>query len=700
MGLMQKLRGGTKYIIWILILSFGLLWVLADTQVFDAMMAGPQNMGEVNSEPISWAEFNQRVNLYTEQHREQTGASPDSELRAQYEEMAWDELVVDKILKQKMHDMGIKVTDSELIEMVAGDNPDPFIRQQFTREDGTLDRAALQNAIEAPENREIWIMIEQQLREQRRQQKLNQYLEASLRIGDFEIEQHYKRQNSHADFRYVRFPYSEVSRDEIDVSDSEIRSFYRNNESRFQRNKSWRFSYVTFDISPTAEDTARTLRALEELRDDFREAADVESFLSRNYSETDYYDSFLKPSEVRREHLRAFELDLDEVSEPFVYRNRAHMLRLLEERPADQTYVRVRQIRLPADEQGRELASELAERIRDGASFIRLAENHSTHSGSARHGGDLGYISRDDKPDAHASAIFNASPETVIDPMEAEDGIFVYQVIDRTSRDIRFADMSQDIEADPFETVQLLANDAEDFQYFAEADGFRQEAERSGYEVQEAVATEGNPFISGLGQSRMILNELVGMRRGDISDVIETEDRFLVFRVDEVIPEGTRPLDEVRDQVESLVRDQKRKEILTQRVNEMLQEGMGLEDLAERAGKSIQETERIRLSSSTVPGAGREPKVVGAAFSLAEGQLSPAVTGNNAVFVLTVDRRTMADPSEITRAERRQIRDELQQRKNNAFGNVWVDRLKHDADIRDFRTQQRMAQPQAPAGPM
>ena len=168
MGLMQKLRSSTKYIIWLLIISFGLLWVLADTQVFDAMMAGPRNMGEVNSETVTYAEFNQRVNMFTEQHREQTGGSPDSEVRAQYEEMAWEQLIVDKILKQKMNDMGIMVTDSELVDMVTGDNPDPFIRQQFTREDGTIDRVALQNAIESPENREIWIMIEQQLREQRR----------------------------------------------------------------------------------------------------------------------------------------------------------------------------------------------------------------------------------------------------------------------------------------------------------------------------------------------------------------------------------------------------------------------------------------------------------------------------------------------------------------------------------------------------
>ncbi len=693
MGLMQKLRSGTKYIIWILILSFGLLWVLADTQVFDAMMAGPRNMGEVNREPISWAEFNQRINLYTEQYRQQTGASPDTEIRAQYEEMAWEQLVVDKILKQKMNEMGIVVTDSELIDMVTGDNPDPFIRQQFTREDGTIDRIALQNAIEAPENREIWIMIEQQLREQRRQQKLNQFLEASLRVSDFEVEQNFINQNSRASFQYVRFPYSDISTDEIEVTDSEIRSFYRENQHRFQRSKSWRFSYVSFSIEPTAGDTMRTFNYLANIRDDFREAEDVARFLTDNFSETDYFENFLKPSEVRREHLKVLDLDVNDVSEPYLHNNRVHMVRLLEDRPADQTFVRVRQIRLNDNEIGRERAEEILARVRQEEPFEILAQDYSTDPQTARWGGDLGYIERDDKPASQADAIFAASSGSVIGPLpDDDDNIFLFQIVDRTNREIRFADMSQDIEPDPFETVQLLANDAEDFQYFAESDGFHREAERSGYTVREGTATEGNPFITGLGQNRIILNELQYMNRGSISDVIESEDRFIVFRVDEVIPEGTRPLDEVRSQVESLIREKKRKKLLAQRVNEMLADVGSLEQLAENSEKSVQNAERIRLDAATVPGAGREPKIVGAAFSLPEGELSPAISGNNAVFVMVVESRTMANVSAMTAAERREIREQLQQQKNSAFGMVWVDRLKADADIRDFRTQQRMMQ--------
>lgn len=692
MGLMQKLRSSTKYMIWILILSFGLLWVLADTQVFDAMMAGPRNMAEVDGDPITYAEFNQRINLFTEQHRQQTGASPDTETRAQYEEMAFEQLVTDKVLSRKMEQMGITVTDTELIDMVTGENPDPFIRQQFMREDGTIDRTALRNAIDAPENREIWILIEQQLREQRRQQKLNQYMESALRVSDFEIEQQFVRQNSRATFEYVRFPYAEVTADEVEVSEAEIRQFYNDQSHRFQREKSWRISYVSFSIAPTERDTARTIQGLANLRTEFEQTEEVREFLTDNFSETRYFANFLRPNEVRVEHLPAFDLSIGEVSEPYLHAGRGHMIRLLEDRPAGETFTRVRKIRVATSQQ----AESALERIRGGEAFSSVARSVSNHAASAREGGELGYIARGSRPAPRANAIFNASIGSLIGPLEDDDGFFIYEIVARTNRDIRFADLSRDVEADAFDTVQRLANEAEDFQYFAESDGFESEAERSGFTVEQALATEGNPFIPGLGQSRIILNELAPMRRGRVSDVIETEDRFIVLRVDEVIPAGARPLEEVRAQVESLVRDRKRRDVAVQRVQERLSAGITLEDLASQNGKSVQTAERIRLNAATIPGAGREPKVVGAAFSLQQGVVSPVIAGNNAAFVIVVQERVMADSSDLTTAERREIRNQLQQQKNMSFQSVWIDRIKADANVRDFRVQQRLMAPQAP----
>jgi peptidyl-prolyl cis-trans isomerase D len=79
MGFMEKIRSSTAPVLWVLVLAFGLLFMLQDTQVFDAVLAGPRTMGEVNGRPITSELYNQRLNAFTEQHRQQTGNPPNRE---------------------------------------------------------------------------------------------------------------------------------------------------------------------------------------------------------------------------------------------------------------------------------------------------------------------------------------------------------------------------------------------------------------------------------------------------------------------------------------------------------------------------------------------------------------------------------------------------------------------------------------------
>lgn len=692
MGLMERLRGGTKYTIWILILSFGLLWVLADTQVFDAVMVGPSAMGEVKGQPISYEEFNERLNMYTEQYRERSGQAPDMEMRAMYEELVWDELVLNKVLQQKMDEMGLTVTDDELMEMVTGENPVPFIREQFQLEDGTIDRGALRNAIEAPENTQIWMMVEQQLREERRQAKLSNFLESSLVVSDSEIEREFIRQNTRADFRYVRFPYSTVNESEVEITDSEVRNHYQNKQDRFRRNESWTFSYVEFPKVPSPEDTLRFMNELESLRDDFEITTDDSVFIEQHESQTRYYTNFLSPSEVRSEHLLAFDLDVGEVSEPYIFGNHAHMIKKLEQRSADESYIRVRQIQLNYTEQNRDdiesRAKVIAQEAREDEPFQQLAQMYSDHTRSAGNGGELGYRSRENLPEPVANAAFQASPGSIIGPIEADNSFYILDIVDRTNQEIRFADLSRLIEPDPLATIEALAREADDFAYYAayaRSNGFEDEAESAGLLINEAVATESNPFISGLGENRLILSELSNMKRGEISDVIETDESFIVLRVDQRTSEGVRPLEEVRSQVESAVRDQKRRQLLAEQINSELQQYSSIEEISEARDTDIFEAENIAQNEINLPNFGREPRVIGTVFGLEPGEVSGAIQGEDAVFVVHVDDRIEADLEELTTDERERIRTSLNQRRSQEFAQVWTDRIQHGVDVQDYR---------------
>lgn len=587
MGVMEKMRNSTASILWILIFSFGILWVLADVDFFSGVTQGPTNLGQVNGDPITLEEFNQRVSFYTDQFTQQTGASMTPEMRTLYENQAWEDLVAARLIQQRINEMGIVVTDNELIEMVMGENPDPFIRQQFADADGVIDRIALRAAIDAPENSQAWIMIEQQLRDNRRQQKMSNFIMSGLRVSALDIENEFIRTNSFADVRFLRFPFADVTDEEISVTEDELRRYHRENSDQFQRSETYRFRFVSWDKTPTAQDTLNTIEDVLELRDAFALAENDSLFLMRYQSAVPYRGEFVEEDAIREEFRPVLDLEIGEVSDVMMINDAPHM----------------------------------------------------------------------------------------------------FKKIDRRGNAVRFAVLSYPVTADPIQTIDRLAESAEEFEFFASSDGFETEAERRDLEITQATATRDNPFVVGLGVSQVTLDALQDLRVNRISSPVELDDRFIVLQMLERTPEGTRPLDEVRTQVENAVRNLKRKEIMTARVMELMQQETELDALGELAEREVQIADAISFNSTTLPGAGREVEVIGAVFGMQRGEVRGPVTGENAVFVLEARDIFLADPSEMSMTQRNEIRSRLEQQKFMSFNEVFVDRLKADARIRDNRSQ-------------
>lgn len=328
---METLRNGTKYIVIILIISFGLIWVLADVDFFGAMSAGPNELGSVNGDDISLEEYNQRVQYYNNLYTQQTGSSMTPEITAVYEKQVWDELVNSRLIQQKMDELGITVTDNELLDMVYGDNPDEIIVQNFRREDGTIDRASIDRLLTNPDFSQQAISLDLQLRQKRRQQKLTNYISAGAQVTPAQIEQEFKNQNTFADVEFVRFPFADVSDDEVSVSDADISNYYNENKEQYKREESYRASIVSFSYLPTAKDTTTIFEEVEDLRDDFADAENDSLFLNRQQSSTPYSATFVKKSEVRDEYKQVLEVEQGEVTAPFINNGQVSIIKNVEE---------------------------------------------------------------------------------------------------------------------------------------------------------------------------------------------------------------------------------------------------------------------------------------------------------------------------------------------------------------------------------
>jgi peptidyl-prolyl cis-trans isomerase D len=688
MGFMEKMRSSTAPILWVLVLAFGLLFMLQDTQVFDAVLAGPRTLGEVNGQPITNEQFNQRLNAYTEQFRQQTGTPPNREQLAYYQEMVWDQMIVELALRTEMERLGIDVTEDEIYNAVFGDDPDPIIRQIFGRPDGSIDYGMLRAAAEAPEAAADWVIIEQQIRERRAQQKLNEYLTSAVFVTDREIEQDYIQQNTRADISFVRFPYSDIPDEQITVTDGDLRNYHRQNSKQFEQEKTWRFRFVTFSKEPTTQDTLMSLQRMELLRNDFRNAANDSVFLELNYSLTSFDRSYRSPAEVDAPYLDVFRMEAGEVSEPVIDNNRVAIFKKLSERSGSDTYVRARKIQLNINDENRAaqtaLANEIVTGLREGQDFSDFIL-HSNDFRTAANGGEMGYFLRDAQPAAVSNQLFRATPGSIVGPVEADGALHIFEVIDRTNSEVSFAVMSHLIEADPSGTIQAQQNNADDFREFAVLDGFNVEAERAGIQVREATATKGAPFIPGIGESRIVMRALENLRRRDISETIELDDQFIVLVVDEIRDKGVRPLDEVRQQVENAVKNEKRKEIMIAQVREQFANLTSLEQVADLGARQVQNASNLRMNSTNITGAGREPGIIGKVFAAEPGQFTGPVVGDNAVFFIVVNNRTDANLESLGQAERDRIRTRLSQAKNRVFTEKLVEQLKEQANVKDHR---------------
>jgi peptidyl-prolyl cis-trans isomerase D len=583
MGVMESLRSSTKYLFWLLLLSFGVLWMLSDTQFFDAIKSGPRSLGSVNGDAISFDEYNQRLQFYTQQYSQQTGGTLSPEIRANYESQVWDEMVNIRLLEQKMEELGIVVTDEEVVDLITGPNPSPLIRQIFADENGTIDRNRLNAAIESPESTNQWIQLENQIRQQRRQEKLNNYLTSGNVVSERDIQTEYVRANSSASLHFVRFPFANVDASEVSVSDAEIAAYYSANKEDYKRETSFRMSYVVFSKEATAKDTARTKTEITSIRSDFANAKNDSLFLARYQSQTAYNNAFVSLDDIRVEFKVVAELENGEVSEPIQIGDRFHLIKRI-----------------------------------------------------------------------------------------AKDG-----------KDYKFANYSLQVIADAIETVDAMAEEADDFSFYAEEDGFKEEAERRNLEVFATSATSGNPSIVGVGNSRQLLNYLESSKVGEISTALELDRYFVIAQLDEITEAGFRPLEDVRSAIENKVGIDKRKEIAATRMNGVT--GSTLDAYASSFELKVDSVANIQMSNTVLPGAGREPALIGKIFTLEAGQISKPIVGDNGVYVVMIDTKNMAIVDDLTGAATQSIRQRLSQQKSQTFFTSWLETIKEEAKIVDNR---------------
>jgi peptidylprolyl isomerase/peptidyl-prolyl cis-trans isomerase D len=690
MGVMNKLRDNTGVILWILVISFGVIWTLQDSNVFETMGQQTRNIAVVNGAPVRYEQFQQALEQQRERIRQQVGNELTPRMEEVVQEQAYTQLVNQQLLQQEMDRLGISVTDDEVREMVFGDNPHPLIRQQFADSTGQINYQLIENLAQNPEMKQRWIQLEQFLREQRRQQKMNALVQATVHVSREDVERYYHRRNDTTSVRYVAMRYASVPNDSITVTDADLQSYYESNKEDYKRPRTYTLEYATRPKNATAEDSAAIAEDLRTLREEFAAAENDSLFLSENASDRSYNRAYRTADQLEASIADAIFQNPEPgaVVGPVFANEMAHLIKIQDTRPAESEYVHARHILLRSSEpdpakMGRLRA--IRDSIESGAaSFAAMAREYS-EDGTASEGGDLGWFGRGRMVPAFEEAAFNASAGELIGPIRSEFGYHLIRVEAKADQAVQFADLAYSLRPSQA-TLREQQNLLEDLAYFAEDEGgaFREEAERLGLEVQDVEVEAEQTSIPGIGASRSLTRFLDGAEPGEISSVAETDNAFVVAHVVSVQEEGYRPLDDVRAQVRTRVQLQKKREIQVRRMRDALRQN-GFDGMAGTLGTRIRQQDNVTFATNSIPGIGRDPAFAGTIFGLEVGEVSSVVEGANAAYVIeVVDRQT---PPELTPERRAQIRQQLIQQQQRQVTQQWLSALREKADIQDNRSQ-------------
>ena len=190
-------------------------------------------------------------------------------------------------------------------------------------------------------------------------------------------------------------------------------------------------------------------------------------------------------------------------------------------------------------------------------------------------------------------------------------------------------------------TYGILYNEAKQFIVNNNSiDSLRQSAQELGLSVTPAFALDANADkVNDLKNSRPIVRWAYEATVGDLSDVFECGNQFVVAALTEINDGEYRTLNEVRAELQMQALADKKADYIINQLNGVTT----LEAAAELFDAEIQSAEGISLASYRLGAAGVEPAVIGAALALESNTTSAPVKGNMGVYMVRIGEKTVAE---------------------------------------------------------
>ena len=704
MAVLNKIRQRSVFLIIIIALAL-FSFVLADVIRNGGLSSqNSQNViATVNGNEIAREEFAREVEAFERNMGRNTSTT-------QAVNRVWDQKLREVILNEQVDELGIRAGEGQITNLVRSQmagNPN------FTNQAGMFDENRLREYVAnlketSPEAYQQWQQFTSNLA---KTAKLNTYynmVSAGIGATLLEGEQAYRLQNDNINMKFVQVPYSSIPDSEVEVTKSDIKSYLEDHKSRFETEASRNIQYVIFNESASNDDKSEAKKEISALRNErveynaaigandtvagFDNTDDYADFISNN-SDLPFEDRFKFRNDFSGKNAEAiFNLNEGETFGPYEENGYWKLSKVVETKTipdsvkASHILIAYEGTQLGAGsgrnkEEAKQLADSIANVARaDKEKFAVLASEFSADTSNKEQAGDLGYFTPGMMIPAFENYVFDNSTGD-IGVVETPIGYHVISIEDQTeaARAVKVATIAREIQASE-KTMNNLFNEVTKFEISATEGDFAEVAKEDNYEVRtvkDIKALEEN--IPGAGAQRRVV-QWAFEDEANVGDVrrFDTNNGYIVAQLTAKKDKGLMSVEEAAATVTPILKKQKKAEIIKSRIK-----GSDLKEIASNQGVSVQTADAVNLSSPTLAGAGEEPEVVGAVFSLETGNLSEPIAGEKGVYVAELVSKFEAPSMDSYKGFAQQ---ESAARRAQAGIRVF-EALKKKADIEDNRAR-------------
>lgn len=685
MAMIEKIRNQR----WLLIVVVGvsLLGFLVNGAVLKWIQGGDPDVGEIAGESINIAEWTAATNeqkvLFNYSGNE-TSLSNDT----------WNNLVERKLLSEQFEKAGITVTEEEYDEVLFGEMLSPYVKQTiYGGQDSASFREQMRTNFDGmePERAAGWKNL---IMHKRMKEKYDLMLKRGMYANNLDGKWAFKQQSDKINLSYVVKSYAEIPDSTVEVSESDIRSYYNKhkNDREYKQEVSRSVNYIRFPVRPSSNDSLSLRESLTSLAESFRVDKNDSAFAATNATPGSKpmisYTANKFPEPYNTQVLND---SIGKVIGPFEY-NGKYALAKVSKRMNVLDSVKARHILIKADRKdaaalatARAKADSIKNVIAKEKNFEAMAAQFGS-DGTKTSGGDLGWFGKGAMVKEFEDASFS-KPKGELSLVTTDFGVHVLEVTDQKFAVAKVAMIEKTIEPSASTRKGAYALASEFSINFADSTSFRAAADtlNGGTPIMPAKNIRPNSTtINGLQNGYPVVSWAFGAELGEVSQPMMIDNDYIIATLVDVKERGVPTLANVYDKMKQEAIKEKKAE----KFMELMKSG-SLEEIAKAAESTVKTADNVTLKSGNIPGSGvsaQEYEVIGIAFGLKKDFISSPIKGKGGVYVLqkTSDIVEGTSTDNYT-ADRDQMMTNLQNRAASSIFNSF----KEEAEVIDDRFTRR-----------